>query len=259
MKNQFLNPQIWLTLLAIFSSLVFLFRGLKIIRWRLFDRLFISLSCIFAALVLFPYASLIRPMQFVASLIVIIAAIVIVADIFSEILLAAKRSLFTGRGFSETLPDYLMEICRAMEILAGSKTGALIVIRGNDKLEDYVSSGISFDAQVKSEVLISLFSETSPVHDGAVVVANGRIRRLKTILSLKTDSEVPMGVGTRHRSALGITEKIDAVALVVSEERGEMSIAYQGCLVRVDSLKELCSLIKRALKGKSIASVKNNS
>lgn len=90
-------------------------------------------------------------------------------------------------------------------------------------------------------------------------MANGRIRRVKTILSLKTDGEVPMGVGTRHRSALGITEKTDAIALVVSEERGEISIAYQGCLLKVDSQKELYKLIKRALKGKSIVSVQNNS
>jgi len=258
MKKEFLDFSFWLKLLAILSSLVFLFRGLKIVRWRFFDRFFLFLSCILAALVLLSHASLGKLIQLIASAIVITAAIAIVIDVISDILLTAKRSFFTGRNFSVSLPDYLMEICKAIEILASRKNGALIVIRRNDKLEDYVSSGISFDAQVKSEILVSMFSESSPVHDGAVVIANGRIRRVKTILSLKTDGEVPMGLGTRHRSALGITEKTDAIVLVVSEERGEISIVYQGYLVKADSQKELCMLIKKALKGKSITSAQNN-
>lgn len=121
MKNEFLNPFIWLTLLAILSSLVFLFRGLKIIRWRLFNRLFISLSCIFAALVLFPYVSLVKSIQFIASLIVITAAIAIVTDIILEILLSAKRSFFADRDFAVSLPDYLMEICKALKFWPAAK------------------------------------------------------------------------------------------------------------------------------------------
>ena len=253
MKKIFSDPFIWLKLLAILTFLVFLFRGLKTVRWRIFARLFISLSCMFAALVLSPYVASIRLIQFIASAMVIAAAVVIAVDIFLGFFSIVKRAVLAGKEPGISLPDYLMEICRAMEILANRKTGALIVLRKNDKLDEYVSTGIIFDAQIKSEVIIALFSTSSPVHDGAIVVANGRIRRVKTILSLKTDGEVPMGVGTRHRSALGITEKTDAIALVVSEERGEISIVYRGCLVKADSTKELYRLIKRALKGKSIA------
>ncbi|MFH1493084.1 MAG: DNA integrity scanning protein DisA nucleotide-binding domain protein [Candidatus Omnitrophota bacterium] len=153
------------------------------------------------------------------------------------------------------LPDYLLEICKAMEFLASRKVGVLIILRRKDKLDEYMDSGILFDAQIKSEIVIALFSSASPVHDGAVVIFNGRIRRVKAILSIRTDTEVPMGIGTRHRSAIGITEKTDAIALVVSEERGEISIVSQGCLIKVDSLKELYRLIKKALKGKSIVPV----
>ncbi|MBU2541683.1 MAG: DNA integrity scanning protein DisA nucleotide-binding domain protein [Candidatus Omnitrophica bacterium] len=172
-----------------------------------------------------------------------------------EIFLRIKRSILTGKDFSMQLPDYLLEICKAMEFLASRKVGVLIILRRKDKLDEYMDSGILFDAQIKSEIVIALFSSASPVHDGAVVIFNGRIRRVKAILSIRTDTEVPMGIGTRHRSAIGITEKTDAIALVVSEERGEISIVSQGCLIKVDSLKELYRLIKKALKGKSIVPV----
>ena len=255
MKKIFSEPFFWLTLIAVLNFLIFLFRGLKTMRWKTFARLFISLSCLLAALILSPYVTSARPIQSIAAIMVIAAAVAVAIDIFLGIFFAVKSSILTGRDFTAPLPDYLMEICKAMEILANRRMGALIVIRRNDKLDEYVGSGMLFDSQIKSEILVALFSRTSPVHDGAVVVSNGRIRRVKTILSLKTDGEVPMGIGTRHRSALGITEKTDAIALVVSEERGEISVAYRGTLVKIMSQGHLYSLLAEALKGKTISPI----
>lgn len=251
----FRDPYIWLGLVAVLTFLLYLLRGLKTLRWRLFTRLFICFSCIFAVLILSPYAASARLRQVIASTIVIAAALAIVIDILVGLILTVKRAIIPGRDFAMPLADYLMEISQAMEVLASRRIGALIILKGKDKLDEYMDSGIFFDAQIRSEILIALFSSASPVHDGAVIVAHGRIRKVKAILSLKTDTEVPMGIGTRHRSALGITEKTDAIALVVSEERGEISIAFRGSLVKVDSPNELCRLIKKALKGKSIVVV----
>ncbi|MBU0549200.1 MAG: DNA integrity scanning protein DisA nucleotide-binding domain protein [Candidatus Omnitrophica bacterium] len=254
MKKIFSDPFIWFKLLAILTFVAFLLRGLKTIRWKIFARVFISAACLLAALVLSPYSASIRLIRFIASALVVAAIAVIVIDIFSGLFLKVRRKVSTGRSSTIPLPDYLMEICSAMEILASQRTGALIVLKRKDKLEEYTSNAIPFDAQIKSEILVALFSATSPVHDGAVIVVNGRIKGVKAILSLKTEGNVPMGIGTRHRSALGITEKTDAIALVVSEERGEMSIAYQGSLVKIDSLKGLYRLIKTASRGKNIMS-----
>ncbi|MFH1493095.1 MAG: DNA integrity scanning protein DisA nucleotide-binding domain protein [Candidatus Omnitrophota bacterium] len=246
---------IWFTLLAALAFLVFLLRGLKTIYWKLFVRLFISLSCLCAGFILFPRPISLTLIRYVAAIIIIAAVVAILIDIFSTIFLKVRCRILSGRDFTMPLPDYLMEICQAMEVMANRKIGALIVIESKDKLQNYVSNGIFFDAQIKNQILIALFSSASPVHDGAVIIANGRIRRVKAILPLKTDVSLPMGIGTRHRSAIAITEKTDAIALAVSEERGEMSIAYRGRLLKIGSMKEMYRLIKTALKGRSIGVV----
>ena len=255
MKKILSDSSVWFTLLAILTFLIFLLRGLKTLRWKIFARIFISLSCISAALVLFPRPVPVKLLRFFASAIVIVAAGAILADFFLAFILRVKRAVLSGRDFTTPLPDYLMEICRAMEVLASRRIGALIVLKRNDALEGYIDNGIIYDAQIQAEILIALFSKTSPVHDGAVIVTNSRIRKVKAIIPIRTDSELPMGIGTRHRSAVAITEKTDAIALAVSEERGEISIAYQGYLIKVESPEELYRLIKTALKGKSIAPI----
>ena len=145
-----------------------------------------------------------------------------------------------------------MEVCRAMELLAMRRIGALIVIERKQKLDTFVSAGMAFDGDVSAEILLAIFHTASPVHDGAVLVRNGRIRKGRALLPLSTQSALPMGVGTRHRSAVGITERTDAVVLVVSEERGEMRIAFRGVLQKVDSREALIKSLRNALRGRAL-------
>jgi len=179
-------------------------------------------------------------------------------DLFMEVSGNIKEAASSEKRLIKSLPEYLLEVCHSMGDLARTRTGALIVIERKDSLVGQISGGLAFDAEIKQEILVALFSKLSPVHDGAVVISDGRIRKVKGILPLKTDSVLPMGTGTRHRSAIGITEKSDAIALVVSEERGELSVAYRGNLIRAKSGKDFLKLVQAAYKGKELIEVEEN-
>lgn len=157
---------------------------------------------------------------------------------------------------SLNLPDYVLEINRAIKLMTTRHIGALIVIRRKDPLKSHIASVFRLDAQIRAELLISIFELSSPLHDGAVIIANERIQAVKAVLPLSKKPDLPADLGTRHRSAIGISEQTDAVVIVVSEERGESSVVYKGSLVRAESSDELLKLISRALKGKAIESAK---
>lgn len=158
---------------------------------------------------------------------------------------------------SHKVPAYVMEIWAAMERMASRKVGCLIIIQRKQFLRPHMKGGMPFDAEIKSEILMPLFLTTSPVHDGALIVHKGRIQTVKGILPLATLSDIAPNFGTRHRAAIGITERTDAVALVVSEERGEISVAYRGCLARIHDQKEFIRVLGWVLKGKNLVRLKN--
>ena len=116
--------------------------------------------------------------------------------------------------------------------LAREKCGALIVVERNTKLGDYIKTGIELDAQLSCELLGNLFFNRSPLHDGAVIIRNGKIAAAGCILPSSKSSAIPKELGTRHRAAVGISEQSDAVVIVVSEETGTISIANNGILKR---------------------------
>ena len=116
--------------------------------------------------------------------------------------------------------------------LSKEKCGALIVVERNTKLGDYIKTGIELDAQMSCELFGNLFFNRSPLHDGAVIVRNGKICAAGCILPSSKSAEIPKELGTRHRAAVGISEQSDAVVIVVSEETGTISIANNGILKR---------------------------
>ena len=138
-----------------------------------------------------------------------------------------------GRGFSPRFSEreetrVLEEVVRACAELSRRRMGALIVFERDTRLEDLTEGGSPLDATVSKDLLVSLFLPTSPLHDGAVVISHGRILNASCILPLTLRTELPEGVGTRHRAALGITEESDAIAVVVSEETSSISLAQAG-------------------------------
>ncbi len=116
--------------------------------------------------------------------------------------------------------------------LSKEKCGALIVVERNSKLGDYIKTGVELDAMMSCELLGNLFFNRSPLHDGAVIIRNGKICAAGCILPSSKSSDIPKELGTRHRAAVGISEQSDAVVLVVSEETGTVSIANNGVLKR---------------------------
>ncbi|HRV90609.1 MAG TPA: diadenylate cyclase CdaA [Anaerolineae bacterium] len=132
------------------------------------------------------------------------------------------------------------ELTHAVENMVDSKTGALIVLEGNDSLEEIVKTGVSFGGRVTSEVLESIFYNGTPLHDGAILVQGDKITAAACVLPL-TDHLPPAEkrLGTRHRAAVGISETSDALVIVVSEETGQLGVAQQGHLHRPLSSLEL--------------------
>lgn len=142
------------------------------------------------------------------------------------------RNLFQHNATSEegVSQQWVMSIVRSCMNLSKSKTGALIVIQQDEPLENYENTGDAIDAAVNSRLIENIFFKNSPLHDGAMIIAGGRIKAVGCILPVSHDRSIPRSLGLRHRSALGISQATDAIAIVVSEETGTISIAYKGDL-----------------------------
>jgi uncharacterized protein (TIGR00159 family) len=143
----------------------------------------------------------------------------------------------------------LEEIVRAAQTLAQKRVGALIVLERETNLEDLIEAGTSIDAAVSKEILTSIFLPYSPLHDGAVVIQNGRVTSAGCILPLTLRLDIPDGLGTRHRAALGITEETDAVVIVVSEETSAISVVAGGEIVRDLDAPRLRGVLRDLLAG----------
>ncbi len=124
----------------------------------------------------------------------------------------------------------LEEIVRASISLANRKIGALMVIERETSLKDFIEVGTPLDAKVSRELLASIFHPTSPIHDGAVIIKGNRIAAAGCFLPITLSSELSKALGTRHRAGIGLTEETDAVAIIVSEETGFISMATNGKL-----------------------------
>jgi diadenylate cyclase len=147
----------------------------------------------------------------------------------------------------------LEEIVRATISLANRKIGALIVIERDTSLKDFVEVGTFLDARVSKELLISIFHPTSPIHDGAVIIKGNRIAAAGCFLPITLSSELSKSLGTRHRAGIGLTEETDAVALIVSEETGWISMSLDGKLetkLDMGTLRDMMTDIFAAAKVK---------
>lgn len=141
------------------------------------------------------------------------------------------------------------EIVLAATTLASTKTGALVVIERNVGLKGIIDAGVTLDAQLSYDLVISLFNPSSPLHDGAVIVRGDRIAAASCFLPLSLNPLVAKDLGTRHRAALGITEDSDAVAVVVSEETGLISFVRAGRIKRALDPTRLRAAIYQAVEG----------
>jgi len=158
------------------------------------------------------------------------------------------RNPFTRGHFGQFGEGAYDEIILAATSLSTTKTGALIVIERSIGLKNIVDGGVKLDAELSYDLLVSIFNPESPLHDGAVVVRRHRVAAASCFLPLTLNPRLSRDLGTRHRAALGVTEDTDAVAVVVSEESGLISIVQHGEIKRGLDAPKLRAAISEVLK-----------
>lgn len=162
---------------------------------------------------------------------VVFAVIVLLqADIRRALVHLGRGKLFRRLDRKVADDDTVEELVVAATALSAKRTGAIVVIERSIGLRNYIESGIPLDAQLTYDLLVSIFQPTSPLHDGAVIVQGDRVAAAACFLPLTINPRLNRELGSRHRAAIGITEENDAVAVIVSEETGRISIVEDGDL-----------------------------
>lgn len=136
-------------------------------------------------------------------------------------------------------------IVNACHKMAESSTGALVVIGLKNQLEEYIETGELIEARISQQLIESTFYNNSPLHDGAMIISNNRIVAARCILPVSKNTELPAFIGLRHRAAVGVTERSEAISIVVSEQTGKISMAKHGELMLDISITELKTILER--------------
>lgn len=172
---------------------------------------------------------------------VMTALVVALPIVFQPELRRALETLGRGKFFATTLSTLkeadrsrmINEVVRAVQVLTKNKMGALIIIERVTGLEEYISSGVKIDGTISAEFLVNIFIPNTPLHDGAVIMRGDRVAAAACFLPLSENPYISKELGTRHRAGMGITEVSDALAVIVSEETGAISLAIEGSLDRM--------------------------
>jgi diadenylate cyclase len=168
------------------------------------------------------------------------AAIVIFqSDIRRALAHFGQAPFFRYFNRQEAANETIEELVVAATMLSSQRTGAIIAIEREIGLRNYIESGIPIDATLTYDLLVTIFQTSSPLHDGAVIVQEDRIAAAACFLPLTVNPRVSRELGTRHRAAIGLTEENDAVAIVVSEERGQIALAMNGRIDRALTADQL--------------------
>lgn len=234
----------WQDVLDIAFISYILFRLYILFRGTYVSRVIAGLAVIWCVQEVAQYLGLIVT-SWIMQDIIAVAALIIIIIFRNEIrsVLQAKnlRAIFWSvpRKAEETPLEVTIE---SVFRLARHKTGALIVFPGKEDIDDVVQGGVVLNGDVSKEIITSIFTTQSPVHDGAVIIRRGRIYKMGTILPLSRQEDLPSYYGTRHRAALGLAEVCDALVIVVSEERGKITVAREG---RITDIKDRFVLRKQ--------------
>jgi diadenylate cyclase len=160
------------------------------------------------------------------------------------------RRWLPGEGIRRGLITTIEEILKAVSHLQQERVGSLIIIERTTTLGSVIETGNRLDALVSAPLLVALFQRTSPLHDGAVIIAQDRILSAGCFLPIDSETHLPAELGTRHRAAMGISKESDAIVIVTSEEQGTISLVHDGALIFDLSIVELRSRLQVLLKMK---------
>lgn len=233
-----------LILAVIIYRLLLLIRGTRAIEMVSGILLLAGLSFLISQV--YPQSTLRWVMDKFYSSILIIIVILFQDEIRRVLSRMGKKTVFqTGEAISSK--QILDEITRAASSLTTKKFGALVVIERNIILSRYVDVGVLVDSRISKELLVSIFHPESPIHDGAVIIQQGRIAAAGCFLPLTRDERVDPDMGTRHRAAIGMSQETDALVLVVSEETQAISLVVDGNVSRNLGPKELRKVLRNLL------------
>jgi len=182
-------------------------------------------------------------LQELGTVLIILIIVVFQAEIRQALYrFSLLRNFFEQRDKEQH--SHFQQIADTLFSLAQQRTGALLVFKRMDSLADLMLNGVHLDCEITPQILETIFAVNTPLHDGAVMIRDGRIALASCHLPLSTNPDLPQYLGTRHRAALGLSERTDAIVVVVSEERGEVSLAEAGELFKTGSPGELVALLE---------------
>jgi diadenylate cyclase len=243
-------PEIsWTSVADILIVALVIYGFLKLMKWTHAMPALLGLAAVAFALYMAHLEDLKTIDWLVAALLplAIFAVVVVFAAEIRYALGRLGRSLSMSRMGGRRVETY-DDIVLAANLFAQNKIGALIIIEREDGLGSSIDSGVALDANLSYDLLATIFQKTAPLHDGAVIVQKDRIAAAACFLPLSTDPQLSSQLGTRHRAGIGITQETDAIAVIVSEETGKISIASGGEIERDITAENLRERISELLR-----------
>ena len=254
LQNLLRRPPVgWWDVVDILAVSVLIYEALKLIRGTRAVQMAAGSMLVLAIF----YLSQLAPLQTLNWLIrnalvyVAFAAIVIFqSDIRRALAHLGQAPFFRYLTRSQTTDETIEEVVVAATMLSQQRVGAIIALERQIGLRNYIESGIPLDATLTYDLLLTIFKPGSPLHDGAVILQEGRVAAAACFLPLTVNPRLSRELGTRHRAAIGLTEESDAAAVVVSEETGKISIALDGAIERGLTPEELRERLRGLIHGR---------
>ena len=238
----------WWSIVDITLMTVIIYRLLVLIKgtraMQMVLGIFIFVGSAFVISQLYPLTSIKWVLDKFYSSIIIIIVVLFQEDLRRVLSRMGKKPFLSPGENNVSSKQILDEITRAVFNLSSKRTGALIVIERNIILSKYIDIGILIEGRISNEILMAIFHTSSPIHDGAVIIQQGRIAAAGCFLPLSRDEAVDPNLGTRHRAAIGISQETDALVLVVSEETATISLVVDGKMTRNLDPKDLRKILR---------------
>jgi diadenylate cyclase len=254
LQNLLRRPPVgWWDVLDILAVSILIYEALKLIRGTRAVQMAVGSMLVVGLF----YISQLAPLQTLNWLIrnalvyVAFAAIVIFqSDIRRALAHLGQAPFFRYLTRQQATDETIEEVVVAATMLSQQKVGAIVALERQIGLRNYIESGIPLDATLTYDLLLTIFKPGSPLHDGAVILQEGRIAAAACFLPLTVNPRLSRELGTRHRAAIGLTEENDAVAIVVSEETGTISMALDGHIERGLTPDQLRGQLRRLIQGR---------
>ena len=260
LQKSFANLSLWSILDILVVSFIF-YKAYMLIKETRAEQLIKGLALI---VILIPVSYLLKldMLYFILNKTItigVLSVIIIFQPEIRRVLEHLGRSAFDDTHYfedKESLNIVISEIVTAVENLAATKTGALIVIEQSTGLNEVMGSGTIIDGNITSNLLENIFVVNTPLHDGATIIRNGRILASGCVLPLTNNTNINKKLGTRHRAAIGLSEISDAIIIIVSEETGVISLAINGRLTRGYDKERLRNILIKIIENKNTKNVR---